>query len=277
MNVIKKFRNNLFNTRVIRVIGWYQYARFIGQFLLHLPKIVLDRNLLSLDEPMGRKISTFNYRGIPVRFDCRFGDQRITNGDIKDGTYTFGFARELYIRDCYFKHHPEHIYANARVIVDLGVNSGTFSSLMAPNADFILGVDVDPGYIPVVEHNLRLNGLDNFALECGFIGAGGMFENEDSRHLDLVELLDKYHLDKIDLVKMDIEGSEFPLFESDEWLDRVGALCMEVHKSYPGGFETMIDALHRHGFEVVLADQDLDRVESKEQTEFLYAWKIAEL
>ena len=274
MNVIKKFRNNLFNTRVISVIGWYQYARLLGQFLLHLPQIVRDKNLLSLDEPMGRKITTFNYRGNPVHFDCRFGDQRITNGDIEDGTYTFGFARELYIRDCYFKHHPKHVYSDARIILDLGVNCGTFSSLMTPNAEFILGVDIQPGYLPVVEHNLRLNGFDNFALECGFIGAGGMFEKDDCHRLDLDSLLEKYQLVKIDLVKMDIEGSEYPLFESDAWLERVGALCMEVHQGYPKGFDTMMQALKRHGFEIVLANQDLDKVESGKDAEFLYAWKV---
>jgi hypothetical protein len=273
MRVIKKFRNNLFNARVFRVIGWYQYIRFLGRFILHLPMIIRDKNLLSLDEPMGRKLKTLNYRGKQINFDCRFGDQRISNGDIKDGTYTFGFIREIFVRDCYFKHHPDHIYSSARVILDLGVNCGTFSSLMSPVADFIIGVDIDPGYLPVVEHNLRLNGLENFALECAFMGAGGMFDQGDAPQLNIDDLLEKYHLEKIDLVKMDIEGSEYPLFESNEWLGRVGALCMEVHKGYPEGFDTMMRALYQRGFEVVLADQDLDRVENREHAEFLYAWK----
>jgi len=100
-----------------------------------------------------------------------------------------------------------------------------------------------------------------------------MFESNDYQRLDLEELLEKYKLEKIDLVKMDIEGSEYALFESEAWLGRVGALCMEVHPGNPQGFETMMQALHSHGFEVVLANQDLDKVKSSEDAEFLYAWK----
>ena len=46
----------------------------------------------------------------------------------------------------------------------------------------------------------------------------------------MAELFQKYGLEKIDLLKMDIEGAEAMAFESSaQWLDRVGWILMELH------------------------------------------------
>ena len=46
----------------------------------------------------------------------------------------------------------------------------------------------------------------------------------------IVDLLNRHALDKVDILKMDIEGAEGFVFESaEEWLDRVGWIMLEVH------------------------------------------------
>jgi hypothetical protein len=46
----------------------------------------------------------------------------------------------------------------------------------------------------------------------------------------MAELFQKYSIEKIDLLKMDIEGAEAMAFESSaQWLDRVGWVLMELH------------------------------------------------
>ena len=46
----------------------------------------------------------------------------------------------------------------------------------------------------------------------------------------LTDLFEKYGLEKVDILKMDIEGAEKQVFESaGEWLDRVGWILIEIH------------------------------------------------
>lgn len=268
----RKLRNNLLNARAVKVLGVAQYLRWLALFLRHLPRVLREGNIYFLDPVVGRRLRRFNYRGRVVLYDCARADEAFASGKVQGGAWAFGYLREIYIRDCYFKYLPPRVFEEARVVLDLGVNCGIFSSLMAPGADFIVGVDVNPGFLPLVEHNLRGNGLRRFALEHGFMGRGGMFAPDGAEYLTIDDLLTRHGLDHVDLVKMDIEGSEFALFEDDAWLAKVGALTMEVHPGYPG-LDRMMDALDTHGFQVVMANQDLARVEDPQQAEFLYAWK----
>jgi len=46
----------------------------------------------------------------------------------------------------------------------------------------------------------------------------------------LGDVLDTHRFERVDLLKIDIEGSEFSLFEGEcGWLDRVQRITMEVH------------------------------------------------
>jgi methyltransferase FkbM-like protein len=55
--------------------------------------------------------------------------------------------------------------------------------------------------------------------------------------------------ERIDLVKMDIEGAEQELFKADlSWLDRVDCLIVELHADRVDS-EGIIAVLRAHGFE----------------------------
>ena len=50
------------------------------------------------------------------------------------------------------------------------------------------------------------------------------------------EVLREYQLDRIDLLKVDIEGSEKELFAAaDSWIGRVDAICLELHDRFKPG------------------------------------------
>ncbi len=63
------------------------------------------------------------------------------------------------------------------------------------------------------------------------------------------ELFRKYDLKNVDLMKTDIEGSEFELFDETDWLAAVGAISMELNHDY-GDAQAALAALSKHGFEV---------------------------
>ena len=69
------------------------------------------------------------------------------------------------------------------------------------------------------------------------------------RAVTIEELLKRTNADWVDLAKVDIEGSERELFsENTGWLERVGALVLELHDRFrPGCRGALDDAIARSG------------------------------
>ncbi len=269
MQKLKKFRNNIFNARALEALGPALYARYIAGFAITLPEIARVGNLRPLDAYMGRYAQTFRYRGRSFVYDCGANDALLPDTP----SFAFGIAREIFIRDCYFVWQPPDVFDRARTVVDLGANRGTVSTLMTLTADRIVCVECLEQYQRVIAQNMEANGFDDWSLETAFIGEGGLFEGDHER-ISMDELYERHGLEHVDFMKMDIEGSEFALFAEPDWLERVGALSMEVH-SDEGDPSEIVGALSKHGFTTVLADEDLRRVGRLEQPGFLYAWKEA--
>lgn len=97
-------------------------------------------------------------------------------------------------------------------------------------------VMVDPGYGP-------------FAYRVG--SPGGPSDRDDGARSEVVDaitvsdVVDEFALDRIDLLKVDIEGSEVEVFSrASEWIDRVGAVCLELHdRLRPGCSRTFFAAM----------------------------------
>ncbi len=65
------------------------------------------------------------------------------------------------------------------------------------------------------------------------------------------DLLDKSGFDQIDLLKVDIEGSEVHLFAGDvDWLSRVRTIAIEFHGDSREAMQFDV-VMHRHGFRIV--------------------------
>ena len=78
-------------------------------------------------------------------------------------------------------------------------------------------------------------------------------EKTDLPSLEISEILDKYKLSTLDVLKLDIEGAERFLFEDDayasEFLKKVKVFAIELHKEY---FieDKVLDILRRNNFEI---------------------------
>ena len=269
MKAFQKLTNNLFSGRVVSVLGPTLYARYLAKFITCLPKILTAGDLRPLDKSMGMAAKQFHYQGRTFSFDCQFCDNQL-----QEGSFAFGVAREIYIRDCYFKWQPPSVYDRARTVVDLGANRGAFSALMTTRAECILSVECGAQYVPVIRHNMSQNNYGNYAIESALIGEGGVFAGTESSRITMDELFCRHEIQTVDFMKMDIEGSEFALFESSNWLKRVNAISMEVHPAY-GAPRAILDRLNTHGFTCAIADENLQCVSDAGQASFIYAWKNA--
>ncbi len=266
MNKLLKLKNNLLSLRAFSVLGKTLYLQYLINAFLCISEIVTYRDFRRLDKAMGASAKLFHYRGSPFIFDCHFCDQHM-----HDDSFGFGIVREIYIRDCYFKWHPTFVYKNARVVIDLGANRGAFSTLMTTRSDFILSVECEKQYHQIIRHNFDSNNFSNYSIETAFIGNNKQLDL-NIPVLTIDDLFNRNNINSADLVKIDIEGSEFSLFSSTDWLHRVNAISMEVHPNY-GDPDVILKTMRKHGFSYIIADENLLRVSESGQAHFIYAWK----
>lgn len=141
-----------------------------------------------------------------------------------------------------------------RRILDLGANIGMGAihfSCQFPEAD-ILCVEPDPRNIRLLERNLKSNSLKASLVgaaigpskgklmlrfgdnpTCSALESSPMHSLSDETEVVVTtvpDLLESFGWDFVDLLKIDIEGSEDELLSTNnEWLKKVGVLILEVH------------------------------------------------
>lgn len=73
------------------------------------------------------------------------------------------------------------------------------------------------------------------------------------------QLIDRQGCDRLDLLKIDVEGAEAELFHDHAgWLDRIGVLVVELHdRIVPGCSEALYRALHGRRFRQDILGQNL--------------------
>jgi len=249
-SLIKLWRN-LLTPRALRVLGVRLWLRSLMMFLHRLPAIIRSRDLRPLDRELAADARAFTVRGARLLFDCAHSDFHV-----RDGTFAFGAVREIYVRDCYLAHHRATLWNGLGTVVDAGANRGAFSVMAAARSRFVLCVEAQAHFASVIRHNMQINGFANYAIETAKLGSGGQLLDGVGDCWAMEELLDRYGIAHADFVKLDIEGSEFALFDRPAWLRRVGALSMEVHPRH-GDPGRLLRALREHGFEFRLADENL--------------------
>ena len=147
-----------------------------------------------------------------------------------------------------------------------------FSTLMTSRAEFILSVECGEQYASIIRHNMSENSYTSYAVETAFIGAGGSAVSNLPR-LTMDDLFRRHNIESVDLIKLDIEGSEFALFNSADWLQHVSAISMEVHPHY-GDPNAILRSVDKYGFTYAVAGEDFPAYSRfAKQARYIYAWK----
>ncbi len=158
---------------------------------------------------------------------------------------------------------------NAKVIFDIGAHIGCFfvyAGVLNSNAK-IFGFEPDERNFSLLKENLKVNRVEgvmkNVAIG-GFTGDRKFFLSSDSHNHSLLgsgesvkvfvrsldDVLDKF--DHVDLVKMDIEGAEFEIFDeiNGDFLKKVGSFYIEYHEGEGRNADKIMEVLKRGGFKV---------------------------
>jgi FkbM family methyltransferase len=220
--------------------------------------------------------------------DPRFGKQIARKGTTDWPTFHQVFNRE----DYKFKHSVA-----PRTIVDLGANVGysaVWYHARYPDAR-IVAVEPDAANASAARVNIDLgcrgggrvdlvesaiwhrNATLKITNPNGNAWAFRVRETDPDepgsfRATTMGELMQRFGLERVDLVKIDIEAGERFLFaDNTEWLDAVNSLVIELHDRHtPGCREPVIKALDRHFV-------DYDEVVRGENTLFTRRHRLEEL
>ncbi|MFL9833990.1 FkbM family methyltransferase [Chryseobacterium terrae] len=156
--------------------------------------------------------------------------------------------KQIFIEKQYLPHH----YKNPKTIIDAGGNVGLFTVLMKnkfPDAKVVI-IEPDSDNFMMIEKNLKnyadiqllnkgvwssdvkLKIIDEDASKWGI----QVVEDNENGKIEAVcinTIIKENNFDRIDVLKMDIEGSEKEVFSKnyENWLPKVKILVIELHDS----------------------------------------------
>jgi FkbM family methyltransferase len=218
-----------------------------------LLKIVVPRNVITL----GLRMVTF----IAVQYYSRIFKPLI----LRRNTPDYIVFRAIFL----FNEFKLPVKIDPKFIIDAGAYTGLSSlyfSSTYPNAK-IFAIEPEDGNFEILKkHSEKLANI--FAIKAGLWPKDAFLkiidkkmeewsfqieevsgsENYDIKAVTINTLLKKSGFDRIDILKLDIEGSEKDLFSRgyDDWLDKVNIIIIELHDRKKNGCtETFYSAVDK--------------------------------
>jgi len=163
--------------------------------------------------------------------------------------------------------YSKYLTENDKIILDLGSNVGLFAIHAAPWADLVIAVEPTPSHMML---NEQLTGpFDNiiryqaaisdksgrmpFYTSTGNTTMNSLIDRGEEQFmvetLSVIDIINKFKLDHVDFVKMDIEGSEVIALNETiiaELSNKVSKILIEFHEVNGIGYSE-----HRHNYEVI--------------------------
>lgn len=180
--------------------------------------------------------------------------------------------------NCFYKkfHLPPINLENPKIIIDLGANVGYTTrhfSYLFPDAK-IIAIEMDKDNYELAKKNLDNNNniiLLNAAIWSSdgnifYTGHGDFAHITESNAkylksapaISFKTLIQKFNLERIDYIKMDIEGAEREIFNSNlDWLDIVFSISLEYHDNNPSFY---LDKLKLKCFETAITKNKLPNI-----------------
>ena len=95
------------------------------------------------------------------------------------------------------------------------------------------------GEVSLVEHDESNEGLGAWGYRTETLTEGA---EASVNAISIPTLMNQFSMDFIDILKVDIEGAEYELFEKDyeSWLDKVGLIIIETHDRFKPNSEAMV-------------------------------------
>lgn len=233
-----------------RVCGWGNALRWLFAVLTHLPECRRQGNLQPADRVFGDG---------PIRVWRQGRSAWVAGPCIYTG------IREVWVRDSYWTGGLSAL-PDGGTLLDLGSGSGLVTLLALTCSPNIRGVAVEAhaDRCKTLSQLLQLNhAADKVKVINAFVGSDTEFgrtlrETENAHDVPAIsesQLIERTGLSRIDLLKCDIEGSEFGLFgPGSRLLAMTRQLIMEAHP-HAGDVDALVRDIRAQGFDIDLHQQ----------------------
>lgn len=166
------------------------------------------------------------------------------------------------IPECYFTDFFPEINKIERGsnIVDIGASVGVVSLLAAKNGGRVFAFEPNPRRFELLQRNISLNGFEKQVFAYPFCvasrkGKRTLFEDTlittdkeggQNYEVDCVGLDDIFRLtglERIDFLKIDVEGAELEILKNSKRLNRVAKIAVEYHEPtvHPGDIRALLE------------------------------------
>ena len=190
------------------------------------------------------------------------------------GSSDRGILTEVHILKIYQRHGIEILPTDT--VLEIGAHIGTFTILASKKAKKVYSFEPHPENFSLLKENLALNNITNATLIKKAItekkgtaelylsnintGSHSIFpksEKDNSVTVETTSLPDfirTHKIKKIDLLKVDCEGAEYPIFFSlpDKTFEAIQQISMEYHPTEKYSIEQLKKLLQEHQFKVTL-------------------------
>ena len=200
--------------------------------------------------------------------------------------FTIFYEVERFINDVIVKKEYQKYLDKSNIlkqkdlkVIDLGCNIGVFSFYIYDKASIIYAVDLSSGCIELLKQTINFNKFDKIKPICQAIAGankkvnvtsiestnGGNCINTGSfktNAITLAQLFKNNNIEYIDLLKIDIEGAEYEVFEATDFKDirdKIKVIIGECHRS---GYPT---SLEENGFICELIDGHFIAINSNKE------------
>lgn len=198
------------------------------------------------------------------------------------------------VREIFFKrvYNPAYLPIEEQdVVVDIGANDGIFTLFAASiTRNAVHAIEPSPHNLAILKSNIAVNELHHVIVhECAISDKRGVakliVDPEDGQRnrlsdtantyievpvKTLQDIMDDNHLERIDFLKMDCEGSEGSIMRSisEDCMHRIGKIALEYHDHLSELDHTAIqDRLEKAGFTTRL------KRDAKSPLGYIYAWR----
>ncbi|HSX12822.1 MAG TPA: FkbM family methyltransferase [Chlamydiales bacterium] len=236
---------------MLSTFSWPQKIRFLVLCLRYAKSVIKTDRFLTVDEHMSKTIDKLdiNVHGISVLVPFKEMEEEL-NKTWNDGA-SLEMVRELFGNNEYVRKFKRGLVAD--VAFDIGSNRGFFP--------LVASALLKSKKIICVEPQKELEPVRRLLTKANQISQDNLIEynlfcscQNSKNSISVNQIMKENNLDKIDFLKMDVEGAEADIFSDHlEWLDHCKNISMEIHYGMAKvGF--IPDLLRSKGFQCILTN-----------------------
>jgi FkbM family methyltransferase len=234
-------------------------------------------NLIWSDRALWDQLGKSGWSVEALSSDELFAVTPYGNVHLRPATNDIFIFKEIALRDDY---KLSRLQTGLGTVVDLGGNIGIFASLCAPHCERLICVEPLSENVAQLQKNLKANALEakcqvlhgavwsdngevtvpksaeNSGGHSLVIGGYECYGEETVQAITLEGLFERFEIERVDLLKCDIEGAELEVFKSAsaKTLGRIDRIILEIHPGAAystGELEQMVAHIQSSGFEIV--------------------------